>query len=480
MNEELAKKRAREIKNKNISGWIIGDYIGSGKTAFVCEARNNKKKSAIKIFETDFLGEKEIEELKIRLERQLTLISKKHPNLIEIYGGGYSEDIKCYYLVMEYINAAPLSRLIKEIPRDKICTLVTQIASAAEFIESLDLAHRDIKPDNIVVNNDFSKAVLLDFGVIKPLGKDELTDSTNTHRFVGTLRYSSPEFLFRLEENSRNGWRAVTFYQIGAVLHDMIMRVPIFEGQTEPFAKLVHAIEYETPALFCEDVDPNLIHLARLCLLKPPNLRLRMINWDDFKFPRKSTNYLQQVKARIIHRNETTIQSIKGEQEEDITRLIDQYLYDIRSILDSAIRETCIGNGLFPKLTIQFYPSNDEYDLLATISFASSLRHSITNDFTVLITASIIDLTTKLIQLQCAAILEDKIDYIQATNYLSIFYEDFIDDARLKASIDDMLHIILDQAQLKCDSLSTLSDRNIISSNPWIVYKLEEEKNQDG
>jgi hypothetical protein len=273
----------------------------------------------------------------------------------------------------------------------------------------------------------------------------------------------------------------VTFYQIGAVLHDMIMRVPIFEGQTEPFAKLVHAIEYETPGLFCEDVDPDLIHLARLCLLKPPKLRLRMIDWDDFKFPRKNTNHLKQVKARIQHRSESTLHCTKQEaQKEDSTRLTEQFKYDMQSILDSAIRETCIGNGLFPKLIIQFFPSKEIFDILAIVSFASSLRHSLTTDLTVLITASIVDLSTKLIQLQCAAILEDKINFNQAIQHLSLFYEDIIDDVKLKASIEEMLHVVLDQAQLKCDSQSTLTDRSITCSNPWIVYRLEEDKDQDG
>jgi hypothetical protein len=77
--------------------------------------------------------------------------------------------------------------------------------------------------------------VLLDFGVLKPIGEVGLTDVDGQRVFVGTLQYSSPEFLLRDEEDDAAGWRALSIYQVGAVLHDLIMRRSIFEEFVNPY-----------------------------------------------------------------------------------------------------------------------------------------------------------------------------------------------------------------------------------------------------
>jgi serine/threonine protein kinase len=114
---------------------------------------------------------------------------------------------------MNEIPGRPLSQILSELPRNQIWPLIEQIASAAQFLENLGFAHRDIKPDNIVVTEDFADAVLLDLGVLKPFAGNQVTDLEKTP-FIGTLQYSSPEFLKRVEEPTMDGWRALTFYQL--------------------------------------------------------------------------------------------------------------------------------------------------------------------------------------------------------------------------------------------------------------------------
>ena len=118
-----------------------------------------------------------------------------------------------------------------------ILPLIAQVASAAQFLEDNGLAHRDIKPENIGVSDDFSHATLLDLGVLRPVGLSNITDEGEQKAFVATLRYSPPELLYREEEDNVEGWRVITFYQLGAVLHDMIMRYPIFREYGDPYAR---------------------------------------------------------------------------------------------------------------------------------------------------------------------------------------------------------------------------------------------------
>lgn len=477
MNEDVAKKRASELFGKQISKWTVGKYLGSGKTAFVCEANLVDKKYAIKIFETDSLDDKDINELKIRLDRQLNLVGKFHENLIKIFAGGYCTESKCYYLIMEFLDALPLSKLIKDLPHERIGPLISQIASAARFLEDLNLVHRDIKPENIAICPDFSRAILLDLGVIRPLEKNEITDSTNSIRFVGTLRYSSPEFLLRQEEHTAEGWRALTFYQLGAVLHDMIMRYPIFEGHTQPFTKLIHAIDYETPSICSEDVETNIIHLARLCLLKKAELRQQLISWDAFNFPREGSDKLKQAKTRIKNRTDSFRMSPDHDAvfQETTKRFFDQLIYDLRNVLDNSIRTICVGNQSFPNLSISNGLITKEFPLVLEVSFTPSKRHALNRPFTIILTANILDIQAKLVQLQCAGLLSDSSSCSDYKSNLSVFYEGFLDNNIYK-KIDEMLHLLLDKAQHICDSRSTIA-RYDNPNEQWIIFKFIEESN---
>lgn len=471
MNDDLARRRAAQLKGKTVAGWIIGEYIDSGKTAFVCEATNGKDLCAIKVFETDFLGDREIDDLRIRLDRQLALVSQRHPNLIRIYDAGYCSNSDCYYLAMQLIKASSLSKLLEEIPGSQIGPLISQIASAAEFLESIGMAHRDIKPDNIVITPDYQKAILLDLGVIRPFGHSEVTDSTQSLRFVGTLRYSSPEFLQRTEDDTIEGWRAVTFYQLGAVLHDLIMKKPIFYEYETPYARLVHAILYETPILYGNGVDTELVVLARMCLLKRPSLRLKMVQWADFRFPRVGGGEtLEEIKKRIGRRNELAVAGGSGEELGEQSRQKDQLKYDLRSLMDRCIRTTCVGNASFPRLALEFVDKDQDFDLLAYITFPASSKHLLTSDLTIVITTKILDIGSNLIEFQCVGSLLP-VDVTQAKQRLAVFCEGFMDEDYVLKSVEEMMYTVLDQAQQKCEipvSLRGVDSRD----GHWLVYRL--------
>ena len=161
--------------------------------------------------------------------------------------------------------------------------IIRQVASASRFLENLQLCHRDIKPENIAISDDFQTAKLLDFGVIRPHGMKAITDGTNGKIFIGTLKYSPPEFLLREEQDTPEGWRAITFYQLGAVLHDLIMRRPLFADFENPYARLVNAVQQETPKIESKVVPPALVELARYCLVKPVQTRLQLVSWEHFE-----------------------------------------------------------------------------------------------------------------------------------------------------------------------------------------------------
>ena len=267
----------------------LGRPLGAGATSAVFEVATGEGLRALKVCDPLFLedpvrGETTKRRQKLILDR---LTKHGHPHLVEIFEGGeYAETL---YLLMQRAPGNCLTDVLKKVPRQPIRKLIDQITQAALFLESRGLCHRDIKSDNIVVADDFGHATLLDLGVIRDVDDDvgSGTDDGGQLPFVATARYSSPEYMFRLMPPSRDLWRALTFYQLGAVLHDLIMRAPIFEDVVRRAHDnrylVAHAVATEIPSVSANDVPRDLVLLAERALDKDPGRRLASVTWDDFR-----------------------------------------------------------------------------------------------------------------------------------------------------------------------------------------------------
>jgi eukaryotic-like serine/threonine-protein kinase len=269
-----------------IESWTIESLIDHGKSAAVFRAAGKDGLVAVKIFDDEIIQRYGDEAQLGRIKRELTLVGKSHPNMVRLLGGGVDANSKNHYIVMEFLDGLSLSKCLDQVPEANIPNLIGQLVSACEFLESLNLAHRDIKPANIVLLENLSRLVLLDFGVLKPIGEAGLTDVDGQRVFVGTLQYSSPEFLLRDEEDDATGWRALSIYQVGAVLHDLIMRRPIFEEFVNPYAALVNAVQHELPNVASETAPSYLVDACRMALVKDPAKRIGLAKWDSFRPPR--------------------------------------------------------------------------------------------------------------------------------------------------------------------------------------------------
>jgi hypothetical protein len=107
------------------------------------------------------------------------------------------------------------------------------------------------------------------------------TDDNGQLPFVATAQYSSPEYLFRLVPQGPDLWRGLTYYQIGGVLHDLIMRRPLFADRVTNENKylIAYAVANETPELHLGGVEDELVLLARDCLDKDLARRLSLVSW---------------------------------------------------------------------------------------------------------------------------------------------------------------------------------------------------------
>jgi eukaryotic-like serine/threonine-protein kinase len=237
----------------------ILDPIGAGGMGEVYKARDTRldRIVAIKVSKTDF-GE--------RFEREARAISSlNHPHICQLY------DVGPNYLVMEYIEGAPLKG---PLPLDQALKYAAQICDALAAAHKKNITHRDLKPANILVARQGIK--LLDFGLAKQgrgrEGAVEGNSSTLTMpltaegQILGTLVYMSPEQLQGRETDARSD-----IFAFGLVLYELLTGKRAFAGSSQ--ASVIAAI-LERPAPSVADIAPAALDRAlRKCLAKDPDGR---------------------------------------------------------------------------------------------------------------------------------------------------------------------------------------------------------------
>jgi serine/threonine-protein kinase len=322
--------------------WSVSDQAGRGGTAPVFGICSPNGDRALKIYDVAFSsGEKgEIEEK--RIKQQIALGTHDCPYLIMVYDGGRFENR--LFLLMNRAPGTELLKCLKDVPRDKIRSIVDQIAQACIFLQNNGLCHRDIKSENIFVTEDFGHATLLDISVLRnihdPIGLG--TDHDGKLPVVATARYSPPEYLFRLLEASPMSWHALNVYQLGGLLHDLIMREPLFqveyrqsEGNRYRFAWAVATID---PVVRATDVDLDLVITARRALDKRWERRSQL-SLEEF---------LADAETQRMHSLEALGLTSRGPPDLGQSSVASKLkrINDIAEDLENGIRDLLSGRGV--------------------------------------------------------------------------------------------------------------------------------------
>jgi serine/threonine protein kinase len=253
-------------------GWSVRDLSGSGNTAAVFTIDSPQGELALKLYNRRFSDGQEGEIQQTRIDQQLRLRGHSCPFLVQVFDGGKFEDR--LFILMNRALGHELEKGLPDIPRNKIRQILDQITKAVIFLRSKNLCHRDIKGANIFISTNFEAATLLDVSVTRdihdPVGIG--TDHNGQLPIVATARYSPPEYLFRLLDPGPELWHALDVYQLGALLHDLVMREPLFQTEymqsRENRYRFAWIVATKTPEIHAEDVDQDLVFLARRALDK--------------------------------------------------------------------------------------------------------------------------------------------------------------------------------------------------------------------
>jgi serine/threonine protein kinase len=164
-----------------------------------------------------------------RFIREAQLAARiRHPNVIAVMDAAHDDATGLYYIVMEYVGGGSLSWHLRNgpLPEAKALAIVTGIAHALAIAEENRIVHRDIKPDNIMLDLR-GTAKLADLGLAKH-ALDSRVSLTLGGSFMGTPAYMSPE-------QARDAKVADTrddIYSLGASFYECLTGEPPFQGET--------------------------------------------------------------------------------------------------------------------------------------------------------------------------------------------------------------------------------------------------------
>ncbi|HWR83178.1 MAG TPA: protein kinase [Candidatus Deferrimicrobium sp.] len=268
-----------------IAHFRVERKLGAGGMGEVYLAMDQKlqRQVALKILSREYLGDKEWRQ---RLEREArTAAQISHPNVMAIYEIGFAAasvgGAELSYIVMENVSGEPLSQYVAGRQTD-IATLVRlaeKIASGLAAAHKMNIVHRDIKADNILVTPE-GEPKILDFGLAKPLDPLQLSDAdgskdtisqqlTQAGKIVGTVAYMSPEQARGEKVDTRSD-----IFSFGILLYRLVTGSLPFEGPSPvlTLAKILEARQ-EPPRAKNAKVPEALERIIDKCLQKDPNDR---------------------------------------------------------------------------------------------------------------------------------------------------------------------------------------------------------------
>ncbi len=256
---------------------------GSFATVYVARDLEDNRIYAVKIMHMELSNDGE---LLARFQREARILQELNdPHIVRIFE--YDNDNSIPYIVMDYIDGQNLKYyMLKEVLMDPMRALnyTRQIAEGLEAAYKKHVVHRDIKPQNILVNTrDMIK--ITDFGLAR--GRDTVT-LTQSNVFMGTAYYISPE----QAESGRSADTRSDLYSVAIVLFEMLAGEPPYRGETAVDIVIKHMNE-KVPSI-CRlrpDLPSEMNDFMQRALAKLPAER--------FTTPREFINALEQLQDRL-------------------------------------------------------------------------------------------------------------------------------------------------------------------------------------
>ena len=243
----------------------ILDHLGTGGMATVWLGYDTilDRQVAIKTFKIDANDEDAVK----RFNREAKAVtSLSHPNIVSIYD--VENEGEFYYLILEYVEGMTLKDYMIKNPRIPIETIVhiaKQVAAGLSHAHQNGIIHRDIKPQNILMNENLT-CKITDFGIARAYGDTTLTQ---TNQMLGTVYYLSPE-----QARGNVATAQSDIYSLGILIFEMITGQIPFKGESAVAIALKH-LQEELPDIdkYRDNVPQSVKNIVLHATMKYPNER---------------------------------------------------------------------------------------------------------------------------------------------------------------------------------------------------------------
>lgn len=271
MTAQPDRSLAARLAEATAGLYTIEGEIGRGGMGVVYRAKDERltRRVAIKVLPPELAFQAEIRERFVR-EAQ-TAARLGHPHVVPIHDVGEKDGL--VYFVMAYIDGESVGARLKRkgpLPADEARRIMKETADALTAAHALGIVHRDIKPDNILLEGTRGRVMVTDFGIAKALSNVSSATLTGVGIAIGTPQYMSPEQAAGEKEIDGRS----DLYSLGIVSYQMLTGELPFNAPTVA-GVLMKQITEPAPDIMKKRADcpPDISEAVMKCLEKDPESR---------------------------------------------------------------------------------------------------------------------------------------------------------------------------------------------------------------
>jgi serine/threonine protein kinase len=266
-DNSLAERLAHVVEG----AYALEGEIGRGGMGVVFLARDLalKRRVAIKVLPPELAFRQEI---KTRFTREAQTAARlSHPHIVPIHTVG--DEGGLVYFVMGYVDGESLAARLRRrhaLPAEEVRRIMKETADALGMAHAMGVIHRDVKPDNILLEGTRRRVMVTDFGIAKALSQAGTGTLTGTGIAIGTPHYMSPEQAAGEREIDARS----DLYALGVVAYEMATGQLPFQAPTVPGILMKHISEAAPDIMRLRpDLPEDLATCIMRCLAKDPESR---------------------------------------------------------------------------------------------------------------------------------------------------------------------------------------------------------------
>lgn len=285
---------------REISGITLIEPLGKGATGLVYTAyqKSLKRKVAIKLFLKELLSSASVEMFRTEAE---TVAILNHPNIVLVFDMGETEEF--LFIVMQLIVGNDLRTIIQRqrrhpvpsrriLPKKDSIMIMIAVLDALGYAHGQKVIHQDVKPANIIIEEQNNRPYLVDFGIARTIFSEQVVSGL----IAGTPLYMAPEQAAGQQTDARTD-----IYSAGMVLYEAISgTVPVKALKSDQMIKEKicdpDSLFLCKPSQHCQAIDGELEKIICKAIASEPSMRYQ----DCASFKEDLLSYVSSLNGKII------------------------------------------------------------------------------------------------------------------------------------------------------------------------------------